>query len=84
MRNTIIDSMKAYGGIVSVAQILNTSNGQDITWSTSDGTAEEGELLAENSAASEGDVTFGTAIPVLRSCHLKLSAYLTNCCRTAA
>ncbi|MEF9890838.1 phage major capsid protein [Citrobacter sp.] len=62
MRNTIIDSMKAYGGIVSVAQILNTSNGQDITWSTSDGTAEEGELLAENSAASEGDVTFGTAI----------------------
>ena len=53
--------MKAYGGIASVAQILNTSNGQDITWSTSDGTAEEGELLAENSAATEGDVTFGTA-----------------------
>ncbi|WP_270422735.1 phage major capsid protein [Citrobacter portucalensis] len=62
MRNTIIDAMKAYGGIASVSQILNTSNGQDITWSTSDGTAEEGELLAENSAASEGDVTFGTAI----------------------
>ena len=62
MRNTIIDSMKAYGGIASVSQILNTSNGQDITWSTSDGTAEEGELLAENSSANEGDVTFGTAI----------------------
>ncbi len=62
MRNTIIDAMKAYGGIASVAQILNTSNGQDITWSTSDGTSEEGELLAETSAASEGDVTFGTAI----------------------
>ena len=61
MRNTIIDAMKAYGGIASVAQILNTSNGQDITWSTSDGTAEEGELLAENSSATEGDVTFGTA-----------------------
>lgn len=61
MRNTIIDAMKAYGGIASVAQILNTSNGQDITWSTSDGTSEEGELLAENSAATEGDVTFGTA-----------------------
>lgn len=61
MRDVIIDSMKAYGGIASVAQILNTSNGQDITWSTSDGTAEEGELLAENAAASEGDVSFGTA-----------------------
>ncbi|PWV99413.1 phage major capsid protein [Mangrovibacter plantisponsor] len=62
MLNRIVDAMKAYGGIASVAQILNTSTGQDITWSTSDGTAEEGELLAENAEASEGDVTFGTAI----------------------
>ncbi|HFF8588593.1 TPA: phage major capsid protein [Raoultella ornithinolytica] len=62
MLNKIVDAMKAYGGIASVAQILSTSNGQDITWSTSDGTSEEGELLAENTAASEGDVTFGTAV----------------------
>ena len=62
MLNKIVDAMKAYGGIAGVSQILNTSTGQDITWSTSDGTAEEGELLAENTAASEGDVTFGTAI----------------------
>ncbi|MGG9011091.1 phage major capsid protein, partial [Escherichia coli] len=41
---------------------LTTSTGQDITWSTSDGTTEEGELLAENTAATEQDVTFGTAI----------------------
>lgn len=62
MRNVIIEGMKAYGGIASVAQILNSSSGQDITWSTSDGTTEEGELLAENATATEGDVTFGTAI----------------------
>ncbi|MEY0837983.1 phage major capsid protein [Providencia alcalifaciens] len=62
MLNKIIDQMKAYGGIASVAQILPTSNGQDITWSTSDGTEEEGELLGENTAASEQDVEFGTAI----------------------
>ncbi|WP_265087764.1 hypothetical protein [Klebsiella quasipneumoniae] len=31
MLNKIVDAMKAYGGIASVAQILNTSNGQDIT-----------------------------------------------------
>lgn len=61
MLNKIVDSMKAYGGIASVAQILVTSDGQTITWSTSDGTSEEGELLAENTAAREGDVTFGTA-----------------------
>ncbi|MBS0925363.1 phage major capsid protein [Providencia sp. JGM181] len=62
MLNKIIEQMKAYGGIASVAQILTTSTGQDITWSTSDGTEEEGELLGENTAASEQDVEFGTAI----------------------
>lgn len=31
MRNKIIDTMKAYGGIASVAQLLTTSTGQDIT-----------------------------------------------------
>lgn len=61
MRNAIVEAMKAYGGISSVAQILSTANGQPIEWATSDGTTEEGELLGENSAASEEDVTFGTA-----------------------
>ncbi|MFT4271287.1 MAG: phage major capsid protein [Pantoea sp.] len=61
MLNRIVDAMKAYGGIASVSQILNTSTGQAIEWSTSDGTDEEGELLGENTAASEEDVTFGTA-----------------------
>ncbi|WP_395675610.1 phage major capsid protein [Enterobacter sp.] len=61
MLNKIVDSMKAYGGIASVAQILNTSNGQDITWATSDGTSEEGELLGENTEASEEDASFGSA-----------------------
>ncbi|WP_437891133.1 phage major capsid protein [Phytobacter sp. V91] len=61
MLNKIVESMKAYGGIASVAQILNTSNGQDISWSTSDGTTEEGELLGENTETSEEDVAFGGA-----------------------
>lgn len=61
MLNKIVDAMKAYGGIASVAQILNTSNGQDITWATSDGTTEEGELLGENTETSEEDVSFGGA-----------------------
>ncbi|HBZ5601071.1 TPA: phage major capsid protein, partial [Morganella morganii] len=56
MLNKVVDQMKAYGGIAGISQILTTSNGQDITWSTSDGTAEEGELLGENTAASEQDV----------------------------
>lgn len=62
MLNKVVEQMKAYGGIVSVSHVLPTADGQDITWSTSDGTAEEGELLGENTAASEQDVEFGTAI----------------------
>lgn len=72
MLNKIIDQMKAYGGIASVSQILTTSNGQDITWSTSDGTEEEGELLGENTAASEQDVEFGTAILVAKKLSSKI------------
>lgn len=59
MLNRIHESMKAYGGLASVAQILTTDSGHTIEWPTSDGTAEEGELLGENSEASEGDVDFG-------------------------
>ncbi len=60
MLNKVVEAMKAYGGIASVAQILSTSTGQTIEWSTADGTTEEGELLGENAVASEEDTTFGT------------------------
>lgn len=61
MLNRIHEAMKDYGGLASVAQILTTDSGHTLDWPTSDGTAEEGELLGENSQATEGDVTFGTA-----------------------
>lgn len=60
MMNTVIESMKDFGGIANIAQILYTSNGQEIDWPTSDGTAEEGELIGENTAASEQDTDFGS------------------------
>ncbi len=60
MLNKVVEAMKAYGGIASVAQILSTSTGQTIEWATADGTTEEGELLGENTAASEEDTLFGT------------------------
>lgn len=60
-RNKIVEALKDYGGIASAAQILNTANGQDIDWATSDGTTEEGELLGENTETSEEDVSFGGA-----------------------
>ncbi|EGT4320320.1 phage major capsid protein [Cronobacter sakazakii] len=57
-RNRVVEAMKAYGGIAGVCQILSTSNGQDIDWTYSDGTADMGVMLGENEEASEGDVTF--------------------------
>lgn len=60
MQAQIIEQMKAYGGISSVSQILTTSDGRILEWVTADGTAEEGELLGENQATSEGDTLFGT------------------------
>ncbi|WP_417315688.1 phage major capsid protein [Cycloclasticus pugetii] len=61
MLNRVHEAMKDFGGLASVAQILTTDSGNPLEWPTSDGTAEEGELLGENSAASEGDVAFGMA-----------------------
>ena len=61
MQARIAEQMKAFGGIASVAQILNTADGRVITWATSNGTAEEGELIGENAAATELDTEFGTA-----------------------
>lgn len=61
MQARIVEQMKAYGGIASVAQILNTADGRIITWATANGTAEEGELIGENVAATELDTEFGTA-----------------------
>lgn len=60
-RARVVEKMKAYGGIASVAQILNTSDGTTILWPTADGTEEEGELLGENREASEEDTEFGSA-----------------------
>lgn len=61
MQARIVEQMKAYGGISSVAQILNTADGRTISWVTADSTAEMGELIGENVAATEMDTEFGTA-----------------------
>lgn len=55
----IIDQMKAYGGVRSVAQILSTDSGAKMSFPTSNGTAEVGAIVAENGAAGEMEPTFG-------------------------
>lgn len=65
--SSIIDALKAYGGMRRVATVIRTAQGNPMTWPTSDGTAEEGEIIAENTTANDADITFGTkALPVYK------------------
>ena len=56
----LIEALKAYGGMREKATVLRTAMGNDMSFPTSDGTAEVGELIAQNTTATAADPTFGT------------------------
>jgi len=56
----LIDSVKGYRGVREVAQSLVTETGNALSFPTSDGTSEVGELIPENTTANAADPTFGT------------------------
>lgn len=56
----VVDSLKSFGGMRELAQIIATAGGNPLNYPTSDGTAEVGEIVAENTPASSGDITFGS------------------------
>jgi HK97 family phage major capsid protein len=57
----VVDALKAFGGMRDVAEIIPTESGSPLAYPTSDGTAEEGEIVAENAAAAGQDIAFGSA-----------------------
>ena len=57
----VISKLKAYGGMRDVAEIITTDSGNPLSFPTSDGTADVGEIVGENTAAAAGDIVFGTA-----------------------
>ena len=61
--SSIVDALKDYGGVRRVADRVLTSGGNDMSWPTTDGTAEVGEWVAQNVAANPADPVFGT-VPV--------------------
>lgn len=64
---SLLDAMKAYGGMRAVATILRTEKGNPLSYPTTDGTAEVGEIIAENTTATAADPTFGTkSLPVYK------------------
>ena len=56
----LLEAMADYGGVRTVAQVQSTQSGETIQWPTVDETSVTGEWLAENAAASDSDITFGT------------------------
>lgn len=64
---SVLDALKAYGGMRKVADVMQTAQGNPMQYPTSDGTAETGEIIAENTTATAADVSFGTkALPVYK------------------
>lgn len=63
----VIDALKAYGGMRAVANVIRTAQGNPMSFPTSNGVSEEGEIVAENATASDLDVSFGTlSLPVYK------------------
>jgi HK97 family phage major capsid protein len=63
----LIDALKAFGGMREASTILRTAMGNDMSFPTSDGTAEVGELIAQNTTANAADPSFSTvALPVYK------------------
>lgn len=56
----MVDYLKAYGFMRRLASQITTASGVDMSWSTSDGMAETGEWIAQNTTATNADPTFGT------------------------
>lgn len=57
---SFIDALKAYGGMRAVSEVFVTATGAPLNYPTTDGTSEVGELIAENTTATDADVSFGT------------------------
>lgn len=58
--SSLIQALKDYGSMRRNANVIRTSNGAPLGYPTSDGTSEEGEILAENAASTTSDPSFGT------------------------
>lgn len=56
----LIKAMKAFGGMRESSTVFSTSKGNPMSWATMDDTGNVGELIAENTTATDQDLAFGT------------------------
>ena len=57
---SVLNSLKAFGGMRAVADTIQTAQGNPMSFPTSDGTNEVGEIIGENVTATSQDPSFGT------------------------
>ena len=57
---TLIEALKDFGAMRRVAERLVTGSGADLSFPATDGTSEEGEIIAQNVTATDLDVSFST------------------------
>lgn len=56
----LIKAEKEFGGMVESSTVFSTSKGNPMSWPTMDDTGNVGELIAENTTATDLDPAFGT------------------------
>lgn len=59
-RTEMTEALKAYGGVMNLCNVIQTSTGNPLQWPTNDDTGNIGAILAENTAIPELGVAFGT------------------------
>jgi HK97 family phage major capsid protein len=55
----ITETLKAYGGILNIANVIHTETGNPLPWPSNDDTGNTGRLLSENTQLTETDPTIG-------------------------
>jgi HK97 family phage major capsid protein len=58
----IVEAMKLFGGMRAVSTIVPTQTGADLPIPTDNDTAVAGEIITENSAHNDGDISFGQVV----------------------
>jgi HK97 family phage major capsid protein len=56
----LLEAMKSFGGMRSIATVMQTATGNPMDMPTTDSTSEEGEIVGESVEVGEEDTEFGT------------------------
>ena len=61
-RATMVETMKAFGGLAAIADEITTATAAELPWPTNDDTSNKGEIVRENPASDIGeqDLSFGS------------------------